>query len=264
MQHIIQQWTEASPPKEFLDQDERQSFPESPTQFMTGCDQFLKRVDMNYMFKLYPCKNPFSLLQELRHPLSHWKWSMSLKASVASEQMTPLICVGGTLQCSLALTAGSRLGPCHSHPLYPETATWRHLFLSFNIFSLPLIFMENPRIVKITVRMGLGSSLSAKTCQFLKHWSVTQKCWLDRTKACGHSHSARVDNITIHIKGNHDLSIQMSLLYIQDDDAMKLPRRCTSLGATELGMGHLHTLSLTHSYDCLPPHLATQQEKLWI
>lgn len=138
--------------------------------------------------------------------------TFSLKVEHESESLCGLRADDTTHLCRWHITGligtccRKEIGTLPFPPPLSWNSYWRHLFLSFNIFSLPLIFMENTRIVKITVRMGLRSSLSAKTCQFLKHWSVTQKRWSDRTKACGHSPSARVDNITVHTKGNHDLS----------------------------------------------------------
>lgn len=248
MLHIMKQRTAASPPKS-SDQDEWQTYPESPTQFETGCDQFLKRVDMNYRFKVYSYKNPFSLLQA-KPP------TFSLKVEHESESLCGLRADDSTRLCRWHMTALTGIcyrkenGTLPFPPPLSWASYWRHLFLSIHILSLPLIFPENTRIVKIMVRMGLKSSPSAKTCRFLKHWSVTEKCWLDRTKACGHSPSARVDNSTIHIKRDHVLLIWMSLLYTQDDDAMKLPRRYACIGAAGLGMGHPHTL--IHSFLWVP------------
>lgn len=123
------------------------------------------RVTLNYIFKVYSCKSLFSLLRDTPP-------AFSLRASVASPQMPPVFCVGGTLRCWLEYAAGRRPGPCHSHALYLGTAT-EGICFSPLISLVSLIFLENARIVKIElVRMGLKSSPFAKTMTALKAVSL--------------------------------------------------------------------------------------------
>lgn len=78
--------------------------------------------------------------------------------------MTLLFCVGGTLQSLLGFAQEGDQDTAISTPSILQQLL-RQLFASFNILSLPLIFLENTNIVQIKLaKMELRLSPSAKTC----------------------------------------------------------------------------------------------------
>lgn len=102
------------------------------------------------------------------HPPSHWKWSTVCKASVASDHMTTHLCRWHITELT-GICCRKRLRALSFPPTLSWNSYWRHLFLSFRILSLPLIFLENTRIINIElIRMELGFSASAQSISLLK------------------------------------------------------------------------------------------------